>query len=450
MLYTYSEMNNDVIIALATPPLKSALALIRLSGNGVFELTDKLFSKRISGLKERRIFYGSLVFNGKTIDMVEMFAYPGPNTVTGEDVVEISCHGSMLITNEIIESYLALGARYATNGEFTSRAFLNGKVDLIEAEAVNDLINATTIESKTLSLYSLKGETSKLVEPIKTKIADLLSLIEVNIDYPEYTDFEEVNREKIIASINTVKRIIASLIEEGEKAKIIKDGLTVAIVGAPNAGKSSLLNAFLKEDKAIVSSIPGTTRDVVEGDTNLDGIPIHFLDTAGIRSSNNEIEEKGIKKSLNSIAKADLIIYVIDAAKPAYFDEKTLLEMKDKKVIEVYNKDDLLVDKNKHQLHISALNGDIDLLKKEIKKTLGIETSSNVSKARLCTTRQIGSLKAISTYLDKAKEDALLNAPIDIISVNLHSAYNEARLLLGEGASLDLTNEIFSRFCVGK
>src|SRR5574344_939070 len=285
------------IIALATAPLKSALALIRVSGDDAFALTDQIFTKKISGITKREMFFGSIKDDGKDIDLVVVLAYPGPHTMTGEDVVEISCHGSLLIVNEIIECYLKRGATYATRGEFSSRAFFNGKMDLVEAEAVNDLINATTKEAKNLSLLSLEGSTSKLVQPLKKAIADSLALIEVNIDYPEYTDLEEANESKIAASIKDIRYQVGDLIRGGEEGKIVKEGLKVAIVGEPNVGKSSLLNAMLNEDKAIVSDIPGTTRDVVEGEINLKGIALHLLDTAGIRENAEAIAEMGIALS---------------------------------------------------------------------------------------------------------------------------------------------------------
>lgn len=443
-------MGEDIIVALATPPLKSALALIRLSGDGVFELIDKVFSRKTSGTTNRKIFYGKLLSKDKTIDQVEVFAYPKPRTFTGEDIVEISCHGSMVIVNQIIETLLSLGARYATNGEFSSRAFYNGKIDLIEAEAINDLINATTDEAKQLSLFSLEGKTSGLIAPLKIRMADLLSLIEVNIDFPEYEDIEEASREKIINDIGEMQKQIARLLEDGEKGLVLKEGINVAIVGAPNAGKSSLLNALLKKDKAIVSEIPGTTRDVVEGDFVLDGVPLHLLDTAGIRKGKDAIENLGIHKSKESIADSDLVIYVIDAANPLYLDEDIVSIMESKPIIKAYNKCDICCGPDAVDgVRISALNGKINTLKDAIKEKIGISSKTSVCPS-LCTARQIGLLKQIASDLKDAKRDAIDGASIDLVAVNLHSAYNKIGVLLGEGVTLDMTEEIFSRFCVGK
>ncbi|MCR5490737.1 MAG: tRNA uridine-5-carboxymethylaminomethyl(34) synthesis GTPase MnmE, partial [Bacilli bacterium] len=231
---------NRPIIALATPPIKGALAIIRLSGEGVFELIEKLFPKEINRSR-RDLYFGPLKdLNGNVIDLVVVFAYPGPNSMTGEDVIEISCHGSMVIVEQIVEQFMALGATYATRGEFSSRAFYNGKMDLVEAESVNDLINATTIEAKNLALLSLTGETSKRVGPLKEEIASLLAQLEVGIDYPEYEDVEEATQETIINACTRIRARISSLISEGNDGRIIKEGINVALVGVPNVGKSSL------------------------------------------------------------------------------------------------------------------------------------------------------------------------------------------------------------------
>lgn len=441
---------NNVIIALATPPLKGALALIRVSGDGAFEITDQIFSKRVSGTEKREIYYGTMSDNGQPIDLVLVMAFKGPNTFTGEDIVEISCHGSMLIANQIIEAYIKRGAVYATRGEFSSRAFYNGKMDLIEAESVNDLINATTAEAKNLNLMSLNGETSKLVQPLKEEIATVLASLEVNIDFPEYEDIEQLNAEVVVDRVNYIRKIISDLIKGGKEGKIVKEGLKVAIVGEPNVGKSSLLNALMNEEKAIVSDIPGTTRDIVEGDVSVKGIQLHLLDTAGIRDNADKIEALGIAKSEESIAKADLVIHVIDAEKGESPEDLRIKELaKDKILITVYNKSDLIKNTNKDKLYISAINKDIKPLLEKIYEELGLSDQAFTSPS-LSSARQLGLLMEIDQHLAKAKEDAMNKVPMDLVSVNLLAAYNGARELLGEGATLDLTDEIFSRFCVGK
>lgn len=444
-------MNNNVIIALATPPLKSALALIRLSGEGVFELTDQIFSRKTSDTKGRTIYFGTLKDEGEEIDQVCVYAYKGPHTMTGEDVVEITCHGSMVIVNQIVEAYLKRGARYAERGEFTSRAFFNGKMDLVEAESVNDMIKARSKEAKNVSLMSLEGKTSKLVAPLKKKIADLLALIEVNIDYPEYTDIEEANKETIVKSVEDIHAFLKDLIHSGEEGKIIKDGVKVAIVGEPNVGKSSLLNALLDEDKAIVSPIPGTTRDIVEGEINLKGVIFHLLDTAGIHESSDYIESKGIEKSEKSISEADMVILVVDAQKGfSEADKKIISSVQKQNLIIAYNKMDLLSEKKGDVLYISAQNKQIQPLLDKMFESLGITDEDAFSKPSLNSARQLGLLKRIDELLALAKKDAENDAPIDFVSSSLEGAYNLARELLGEGVTTDLTDEIFSRFCVGK
>ncbi len=443
---------SNVIIALATPPLKGALAIIRLSGDGVFEMTDGLFSKRISDIKEKTIFYGTVKnLEGKPIDTVVLLAYPGPKTMTGEDVVEIIPHGSMLIVNEIVEAFLGKGASYASRGEFSSRAFYHGKMDLIEAEAVNDLINATTVEAKDLAFKSLMGEASKLFRPIQEKIAELYALIEVGVDFPEYTDIEEASEAKIAASTKEIVKDVEELIQGGREGKIVKEGVNIALVGEPNVGKSSLLNALLQEEKAIVSAIPGTTRDVVEGDLNVHGIALHLLDTAGIHETGDLIEEAGVKRSQKSIEKADVVILVVDGREERLSpqEEEIIHKVDGKPLIICYNKEDLAKKKEDGKLYVSALRGNIEPLKEAIFKALSLSEDA-FTKPSLSNPRQMGLLLAIKENLIQAGQDAENHLPIDLISVSLEAAYRAAKDLLGEGETADIGDEIFSRFCVGK
>ena len=443
---------SNVIVALATPPLKGALAIIRMTGDGVFDIMDALFSKKIGGIDKKTIFYGTIHnLEGKPIDQVVLLAYPAPHTMTGEDVVEIIPHGSMLIVNEIIESLLGKGAVYASRGEFSSRAFYHGKMDLVEAEAVNDLINATTIEAKDLALKSLSGEASKLFRPIEQRISDLYALIEVGIDYPEYTDIEEASEAKIINESREIVSLIDELIQEGREGKIIKEGVKIALVGEPNVGKSSLLNALLKEEKAIVSSIPGTTRDIVEGDLNIHGIALHLLDTAGIHETENIIEEAGVKRSQKSIESADVVILVHDAQqeKMSPQEEEIIEKAKGKPLIICYNKEDLIQTKDDKKLYISALSGDIEPLKEAIFEALSLSDDA-FSKPSLSNPRQLGLLQSMKENLIQAGNDAENHLPMDLVSVSLEAAYHNAKNLLGEEGSADIEDEIFSRFCVGK
>ncbi len=435
----------ETIVALATPAAKSALAVIRLSGDDCFKVVSNVFSKDISKTKERGLHFGFIVDNGKKIDQVVLLAYVAPHSFTGENSVEIISHGSMLIVNQIISVLLKNGARMATNGEFSSRAFLNGKIDLIQAEAINDMINATTLEAKDLSMESLTGETSKIFLPIKNDIAEILSHIEVNIDYPEYEDIEVTSKEEIIEKCGKIVENLNDLIKDGEKKRIYQTGVKIAIVGKPNVGKSSLLNALIKEDKAIVTSIAGTTRDVVEGDFNLAGVPVHLYDTAGIRDSEDVIEQIGIEKAKKAVQNADLVLFVLDETGK---DEELYNLIKNQKHIIVTNKADLISKRNSGGIFVSAINNDIGPLLEQIKKELDI--GEVVIKPTFNNVRQLGLLKQMVFYLRNAIQDAQEDKPIDLISVSIMSAYNTALDLLGQNNKNDLTDEIFSRFCVGK
>ena len=440
----------ETIVALATAPLKSALAIIRVSGDDAFKIVSKCFSKDITNIKERTLLFGNIVNEDKVIDEVVLAIYKGPKSFTGEDLVEIICHGSLLIANEIIELLIKFGARYATNGEYSSRAFLNNKIDLIQAEAINDVINATTKEAKELSILSLKGKTSELIVPLKKRIADVLALIEVNIDYPEYEDIEVANKSHVIELADELIPQIDSLVSDGQKGLIIKEGIKVALVGKPNVGKSSLLNALLGESKAIVTDIAGTTRDIVEGEINLNGVVLHLLDTAGIRSTGDKIENIGVNKSKETIEKADLVIILLDASNELDIEDKQIIELcKDKPHIIVYNKSDKLDSKDDNKLYISALNNDISKLKDAIYNELGLKEESFRTPS-LNNVRQLGLLQSAKESLLRAKEDANNDLPVDLLSVSLMDAYNAILEILGEYNQRDISKEIFSRFCVGK
>ena len=358
----------ETIVALATPPIRSALAIVRLSGEDCFKVVSNFFSTDINNVTINGIHHGFILDNKETVDEVVLLTYKGPHSYTGEDSVEIMTHGSPLITNKVIELALKNGARLAEHGEFTSRAYMNGKMDLVQAESINDLINAESEESKKISMMSLKGETSKLIKPLKSSLGDLLSLIEVNINYPEYTDIEEANQEKIISSCKENINYINKLIFDGKKGRIIKDGINIAIVGKPNVGKSSILNALLGEEKAIVTDIKGTTRDVVEGKFILNGVSVNLYDTAGIRESNDFIEKKGIIKSEETLKKSDIVLAVFDSTSFDDEDKKIMDLVKDKERIIVYNKKDLISEniEKKGSLYISALNKDIEPLREKI------------------------------------------------------------------------------------
>ncbi len=438
----------ELIIAPATPNLVSALSIIRISGDGAFEATDKLFDKKVTGIKSRTSFLGTLSYKEDPIDQVVLLAYPSPRSYTGEEVVEIICHGSPLIVKEITEAYIALGAREAGPGEFTARAYYNGKMDLVRASAVDDLIKSLSHESKRLALLSLEGKSSALLIPIKEDLGELLSLIEVNIDYPEYSDLEEANSSQIESKAKEIRAKLASLIKKSQDGAVVSNGIKAAIVGEPNVGKSTLLNAFLDSEKAIVSPIPGTTRDIVEGEAIIGGLLFRFLDTAGLRKSEDMIENLGIKKSREALEEADLVIYVHDASRKEESSLELQTLLSNKLCIDVYNKSDLARNED-GKLYISALNKDISPLIEEIKKKLNLSKDVFDSPS-LYSKREIGLLKRMDEELEGVLEDIAAGAPIDLVSNRLLTAYNLAREILGEEIDNDLSGEIFSRFCVGK
>ena len=437
---------NQTIVSLITPPFNSAVSVIRLSGDDSLSLAQTIFSRKIE--KPRYAYYGNLSYQGEEIDQVVLIYYKGPNSFTGEDVVEISLHGSMLIVNQVISLFITLGARLAERGEFSSRAFYHHKIDLVQAEGINSLINSTTLEQKKIALYSLKGDTSKLITPLKEKLGKLLANIEVNIDYPEYIDIEEVTISKVREITLEISKEINSLAKNASKSSLVMNGIKVCLVGEPNVGKSSLLNALLNQKKALVSSIPGTTRDVVEGSISLNGLPLHLIDTAGIRESKDEIEKMGIELSLKSLEEADLIIFIRDASKSNSIEEQEILEkLKDKKYIEVFNKSDLVSELDEDKIYISALNNDIEKLKNEILKIFDLDLKS--IEPSLFSSREIGLLNKALSSLSKANEDSYLYS-LDIVSISLKEAYDCLKDLLGESVNVDLEKEIFSHFCVGK
>ena len=439
----------ETIVALATAPIKSALSIVRLSGDDCFFIVNKMFTKDISKIEKSTIFYGYIKDGDIIVDEVILLAYKGPHSFTSEDSAEIICHGSPLIFNKIIEVALKNGARLATGGEYSSRAYMHGKLDLIQAESINDLINAESEESKKISLMALRGETSKLILPLKKDLGDLLSLIEVNIDYPEYLDIEIANHQKIIDFCTKNISYINSLIENGNKGRIIKDGISIAIVGKPNVGKSSILNALLNEDKAIVTNIKGTTRDIVEGKLIINGIVINLFDTAGIRESDDIVEGIGIKKSVEKLEKSDLVIAVFDSLNFDEEDKEILKLVKNKDTIVVFNKSDMLENKDNTHLFISALNKDIEPLKEEIIKRLGL-SKKNYDNPSIANTRELGILENIKEILENVLIDTKNELPIDLINSKLKEAYLKVLSLTGEDNDFDIAKEIFSRFCVGK
>lgn len=435
------------IVCLITPPLTGAVAVIRMSGEESLPIAQAIFSRKIT--TPNYVYYGNILAGQEIVDQVLLTYFKSPKSFTGEDVIEISCHGSMLIVNQIIALILSKGARYAERGEFSSRAFYNNKIDLVQAESINSLVLATTPEQKKLAMYSLNGDTSRKITPMIKALADILSNIEVNIDYPEYQDIEEVTFSKIISDCQNISLQIQSFLNQSKKSQYIVHGINVALVGMPNTGKSSLLNALLNQEKAIVSDIPGTTRDIVEGTMNLEGLPLHLLDTAGIHQSENKVEQIGIKKSQESMEKADLVLFIRDASQEMTQEEKEILSsIQDKKYLIIHNKSDLITKKDPEKIYISALNKDLHALKTAIANLFDLSTSDLAPS--LCSAREIGLLTRANLNLLNAIKEAKDSIPLDLIAVSIKSAYDDLKSIIGQTIQVDLSEEIFSRFCVGK
>lgn len=438
----------EAIIALATPNARSALAIVRVSGQNVFSITDGLFSKKVSGIEKRSSFVGIVKDGERIIDQVVLLAYPPANSVTGEELVEIISHGSPIITDEIVAAYVSRGVRYASRGEFTSRAYFNGKMDLVEAEAVNDLINARSAESKNLSLKTVLGAPSSRLREIKELLADALASLEVAIDFPEYESDETYNRERLGKTLAFLRSDLEREIAGGKTSRIIKDGVSVAIVGLPNVGKSSLINAIAGEDKAIVTDIPGTTRDIVEATVAIDGIQFRFFDTAGLRDSDDLVEFLGVKKAKECISKSDAILLVIDEEGNAPSLED-LGDISGKPLIIIRNKSDLQGKQEKDWVMTSAINNDVGGVIQKLKDVF--KTNEALSLPPFITSyRVLGCLSKAEEAVSECLEAVNSGVSPDIVSSLLLSAYNFIKEALGEDASFDLTDEIFSKFCVGK
>ena len=443
-------MLNDTIIALSSGYVKAAISVIRVSGSDSFSIVNEIFTNK-KEKEHQKIYYGNIVDDGNIVDEVMVAFFKGPHSFTAEDMVEISCHGNMLIVNKILKLLIKHGARLAERGEFTKRAFLFNRIDLVNAEAVNDLINATSDASINLAMSALKGKTSTYVENLADKLLDVISQIEVNIDYPEYDDIEQLRYDSVLPSINGFLDDLNKVIDDTIKGNIIKDGIDTVIVGKPNVGKSSLLNAMIKEDKAIVTEIAGTTRDIVEGKIEINGITLNLIDTAGIHESNDKIEKIGINKSLEYLDKAKLVLVLLDGSKPLDDDDKQILEKtKTYNRIVILNKDD--IGNNvfvEGAIKISALNHDIEELENKIKELFANYEYNN--EPILFNARQLGLLERAKRSLLQAKSEAENGQVIDIISIPLKEAYDSILEILGRKGDFEsFLSSIFSKFCLGK
>ena len=447
---------NDTIAAISTTTGIGAISIIRLSGPESLEIASKVFTKDLTKVETHTIHYGYIKNNNEKIDEVLVSVMKAPKTFTKEDIVEINCHGGIATTNKVLEILLNNGARLAEPGEFTKRAFLNGRIDLLEAEATMDLISSKSDKARKMSLNTLTGETSNLIKDLRSDIVGIISNIEVNIDYPEYEDIEVLTNEKILPEIQKFKEKLEKIIKKSQDSKVIKEGIKVGIIGKPNVGKSSLLNSLLEEEKAIVTNVPGTTRDIVEGTIILDNVILNIIDTAGIRESNDIVEKIGIEKSLTIINEADLVIFILNNNEKITAEEKELLEkLKDKKKIIVINKIDLenKLDKSilDNYIEISAKeNIGIEKIKDEIKRLFNLGELEASDLTYMSNARSISLLGKSLNNINDAISEINNNSPIDIVEFHLKDAWNNLGEIIGETYTDELLDELFSRFCLGK
>ncbi len=450
---------NDTIAAISTALGVGAISIVRMSGKDSISIANSIFSgKDLEKVATHTINYGFIKDNEEIIDEVLVSVMKAPHTYTTEDIVEINCHGGITTTNKVLETLLKHGARLAEPGEFTKRAFLDGRIDLTKSEAVMDLLESKTESARKLAINSLQGKTALLVDNFRDKIKQLISSIEVNIDYPEYYDIEVVTLEKIKEETANMKQELENIIKESENSKIIKNGIDTLIIGRPNVGKSSILNKFLDEEKAIVTDIAGTTRDIVEGQVMLDNIVLNIIDTAGIRQTEDKVEKIGVEKSLSLIDRADLVIVVLNSNEKLTLEDIEILEKtKDKNTIVVLNKNDLdrnieldkLKDYNLVSTNTNDLEG-IDALKNKIKEMFNLEQISTKDYNYLTNVRQISLAKNAYQKLIDVETGLKDNLPVDMIEIDLRDCFDILGQITGKTYSDEIIDNLFERFCVGK
>jgi len=450
---------SDTIAAISTPLGVGAISIIRVSGKEAINIVSKIYKgKNLTKQKSHTLNYGHIFDGDKIIDEVLVSIMLEPNTFTRENIVEINSHGGIATTNKILELLLSNGCRLAEPGEFTKRAFLNGRIDLIEAEGVMDLINAKTEKSMELAINQVNGYTSFLIKQLREKLVKLISNINVNIDYPEYEDIKQVTNNDILSQIDYIYDEIANILKHAKDNQIINDGIKTVIVGSPNVGKSSILNKLLDYEKAIVTDIPGTTRDIVEGSILINGIVLKIIDTAGIRKTNDLVENIGVEKSIKLIEEADLILFVLNNNEKLSKENLELYEkIKEKNYLIIINKIDLdnkldvsFFDKNRY-VRISALDDECtEIIKNKISEIFNLAELNNKDLTYLSNARSISLLNQSLDTLYEVKKSLNDNLPIDFIEIDLRSVWNMLGEIIGDSYTDELLDKIFSQFCLGK
>lgn len=448
----------DTICAIATSVGTSAINIIKISGKESISIVNKLFTKDLLKAKTHTITFGYIKDKEEKVDEVLVSVFLEPNTYTGENIVEINTHGGLAVTNKILEMLLEQGCRLAEPGEFLKRAFLNGKRDLLEAESISDLINAKTEASRKMSMNGVTGELSRIIKNLRNKLLTIIANIEVNIDYPEYEDAIVYTNELLKTNIIEIKNELKKIVDESEKGSIIKNGINVGIVGKPNVGKSSLLNRLINEDKAIVTDVEGTTRDIVEGKIVINGIEINLIDTAGIRQTSNVVEKIGVEKSKSILETSDLLLAIFDGSKPLTKDDLDILkEIENKKSIIIINKEDLpmKIEKEKFsryktlQISIKDNKGINDIIE-EIKSLFNLNELETQDFTYLSNARQINLIKNCLSLSEEINKQNEKNTPVDLIQIDIQRLWEKLGELTGESYKDELLDEIFSKFCLGK
>jgi len=458
----------DTIASISTALSPSGIGIVRLSGDESIDLVNDLFvstqaHKKLKNVSSHTINYGRIVHpdTGQVMDEVMVSLMKGPHSYTREDVVEINCHGGVMIMENILKLLLSRGARLAEPGEFTKRAFLNGRLDLSQAEAVMDLIHSKTELSLKSSVGQLGGMLTESLSLIKEDLMGLIAYIEASIDYPEY-DIEELSYDNMLASVHKIMANIGQLANSYDNGKIIRDGIKTAIIGKPNVGKSSLLNALLRENRAIVTDVPGTTRDVLEEYMNVHGIPLKLVDTAGIRSTEDQVEQIGVERSKDQLKEADLIIFMLDVSRPLDKEDLHIMSLlKDKEIICLMNKIDLeeVIDRQKirdilgegHMIDVSALNLEgIDVLEDHIRSQFMKGNIDVNNEVYITNVRHKDALDKAQLSLENVLEAIQMGTPEDLWAIDLKNAYEHVGDVTGDSIKEDMMTEIFSRFCLGK
>ena len=457
----------DTIAAISTPPGEGAISIVRLSGEEAIAIADRIFqagNKTLAQVPSHTIHYGHIVDpeENRLMDEVMLSVMKKPRTFTREDVVEINCHGGIVVVNQLLQLVLRQGARLAEPGEFTKRAFLNGRVDLSQAEAVMDLIRAKTDKAMNLAVNQLDGNLSHLIRTLRQEILETLAQVEVNIDYPEYDDVEELTTRLLLEKATMVKGQIQALLATAQQGKILREGLSTAIIGRPNVGKSSLLNHLLREEKAIVTDIAGTTRDVIEEYVNVRGVPLKLIDTAGIRETEDVVEKIGVERSRKALAEAELILLVLNQSEGLTQEDKQLLELTagSRRII-LLNKTDLEPKLAPAELaqyaadepifSVSVLTSEgLDQLEQAIADLFFGGKTTDKDASYLSNTRHIALLENAVQSLSEVIQGIEAGMPVDLVQIDMTRCWDYLGEVVGDSVQDELITQLFSQFCLGK